>query len=435
MIKYHMKIGGEGRANNMNILCVMPAYHMTANANNNCMQHILEHFKEKGHHVDILCIDNKGDIPVISQEDDSTIITVFEQYNKAAQRYSKGRDIGDFRKLPRYIQVAVKAKCYLKTVFRPRTDYYPADAIDYGVLTKCVQSVNARYDIVLSHSFPFVAHVIAKELRKRGLAKKWYAVKWDPFVYNKFDPTESIPHRQKTAERVLNDCDGIFVLEGILDENLKNHFIPGYHQLSTTIALPILRDQRTSPLDKNAKTVLVYAGAFYNGIRRPDDMLDVLSQFPDTYEFQLFGHGCQKIIEEKTALFQSCEFVKKGRVAQEQALQAVQQADILVNVGNTITNQLPSKVFEYISFGKPIINFYSTDEDLGLKYFRKYPLCYNFKTVDYTQDDVRALIEFCEINKGKQLSFEEATEQLTEYRAEAVCEKVYNTILKDFTTN
>ena len=45
-----------------------------------------------------------------------------------------------------------------------------------------------------------------------------------------------------------------------------------------------------------------------------------------------------------------------GKVTKEKALQYLWQADVLVNIGNRVENMLPSKVLEYISTGKPVLN-------------------------------------------------------------------------------
>ena len=49
-------------------------------------------------------------------------------------------------------------------------------------------------------------------------------------------------------------------------------------------------------------------------------------------------------------------------------------ADVLINLGNTVTNQLPSKIFEYFSSGKPILNLCANPSDPALRYFARYPL-------------------------------------------------------------
>lgn len=46
---------------------------------------------------------------------------------------------------------------------------------------------------------------------------------------------------------------------------------------------------------------------------------------------------------------------------------------MLLNIGNSTNNQLPSKVLEYIGTGKPIISIYNIEDDTSNLYLKKYP--------------------------------------------------------------
>ena len=113
----------------------------------------------------------------------------------------------------------------------------------------------------------------------------------------------------------------------------------------------------------------------------------------------------------------------------DKCVEALSKSNILINVGNTITNQLPSKVFEYISMGKPIINFYFDEEDMGLKIFKQYELAFNINVNNYTAQDIDELIEFCKNNRNSHLDFEEATKNLVEYRVDSIAKKMYDAII------
>lgn len=48
-------------------------------------------------------------------------------------------------------------------------------------------------------------------------------------------------------------------------------------------------------------------------------------------------------------------------------------ADFLLNISSINPNLIPSKIFEYMSFGKPIISAFQTDGDAAKRYLEKYP--------------------------------------------------------------
>ena len=63
-------------------------------------------------------------------------------------------------------------------------------------------------------------------------------------------------------------------------------------------------------------------------------------------------------------------------------------------------NQVASKVYDMIAFGKPILNFYQNENDISLEHMSKYPLC---KSMPYVvaQKTVDEICKFCKENKGK----------------------------------
>lgn len=410
----------------MKFLCIIPHYHADSSANNVCMMIIIDKILG-GHTVDILCTDNEKDTVKITNENGCRIISICNEYNKTVSRYGKFYQAKKWSELPKGIRFWKKVKCYIGTLGRVKTDYYAVDALSRR---KIITALNTAYDIIISHSHPFAAHSIAKDLMKRKISKKWYAICWDPFVYNKLDPVKWIEKRKKTAQKILNAANGVFMLDGIAQENLRNSFSPLYQQSAKMIVLPTLKDNCMDGILDPERTVLTFAGAFYASIRRPDEMLDILSFLPSNYVVQLVGNGCRGSIQDKRKLFTECELIDRGRLSHVDCLEVIKNSNILINVGNKVTNQLPSKVFEYISFGKPIINFYYDENDLGLKYFSRYPLCFNIKVDNYSQKDIDALLVFCEETKKQFLTYEEATDNMKECRAENVLEEIVSILYR-----
>ena len=64
------------------------------------------------------------------------------------------------------------------------------------------------------------------------------------------------------------------------------------------------------------------------------------------------------------------------------------EADVLINIGNTTTFQLPSKLIEYASMSKPILNISSVNGDSSTKFLSSYPLAKNIYIEDLITDDL-----------------------------------------------
>lgn len=343
-------------------------------------------------------------------------------------KYGKRYKAEKWLELPRNIRLMVKAKCYICTLGKEKTDYYAVDALSRRRICRLL---DGKYDIIISHSHPFAAHAIAKDLMKCKIAKKWYAICWDPFVYNKTDSIKEIPKRKKNAQKILNYANGVFMLDGIMQENVQNSYFPLYQKKTKMIVLPLLKNNCVLHNEVSKRVILTFAGAFYSAIRRPDEMLQILASLPKSYIVQLLGNGCRGVIQEKSVLFKECKLIDRGMVNHKECLESIRNSNILINVGNKVTNQLPSKVFEYISFGKPIINIYYNENDLGLKYFRKYPLCFNISANNYDDKDIKALVRFCEENKNKSLTYDQATVNLKECRAENVLNDITSILYEE----
>ena len=150
----------------------------------------------------------------------------------------------------------------------------------------------------------------------------------------------------------------------------------------------------------------VFAGAIYKAARNP------------SYTFKLFAalaknniHLCMVGVERQSlSEFKEIETVPEnitfhGIVPLEQAQKFIEEADILVNIGNVMTNQVPSKIFEYISSGKPIVNICVSHDCPTLPYLEKYPYVLNLFECDTDfEDQVYQLKNFITGNSGKCVS-------------------------------
>ena len=91
---------------------------------------------------------------------------------------------------------------------------------------------------------------------------------------------------------------------------------------------------------------------------------------------------------------------------------------------------MPSKIFEYIAMGKPIINFYFNEEDMCLPILEKYSLAVNINLNKTDDKTVKFIEEFINKNKGVVLSYKEATKELEDYKVENVAKKILKIIEK-----
>src|SRR5690606_335842 len=113
--------------------------------------------------------------------------------------------------------------------------------------------------------------------------------------------------------------------------------------------------------------------------RRPDVLLSLFRELlktPLAEKLELHFYGdikqCAHAFEENADLLGRGVYVH-GLVEREIANEAMLQADVLVNIGNQTDYQLPSKVIDYMSTGKPVINLAAIAADSSARLFQTYP--------------------------------------------------------------
>ena len=102
-------------------------------------------------------------------------------------------------------------------------------------------------------------------------------------------------------------------------------------------------------------------------------MCQILNRiFTDDDEVSFYTNGsCDNIIRENL----KCDnLLVSSYVSHDKILNIMKDSDILLSIGNAgrYKDMLPSKIFEYISYGKKIIHFYSDDNDRAIYYLEKY---------------------------------------------------------------
>ena len=153
---------------------------------------------------------------------------------------------------------------------------------------------------------------------------------------------------------------------------------------------------------------IVYSGSFYEKIRNPNKMLEKMMVIIGTdIFFHLYSWGCDEVIEKFLPLYGK-NLILHGRVAFADIKQVINDSDILINLSNESNYQVPGKIMEYYSFGKPVINFISSVNDPGLEEYKKYPLSLNvdLNRKDFSKEDI---IKFIYKTRGKRISYNDVS--------------------------
>ncbi len=210
----------------------------------------------------------------------------------------------------------------------------------------------------------------------------------------------------------------------VYEENMQNE-LSVYKEKMLPAEFPNVRKLSVVSVDDDVcfdetKINLVFVGVFYEDIRNPVSLFEIISKTKnEDIVLNIVGGGCEEIVEEWAAKFPN-KIIRHGYRSLEAALNAMQRADILVNVDNTAKNMLPSKVNDYISTGKPIVNLHPFEDNKTIEYFGKYQLHHNLYMGNICEKSIKAFEDFCIENKGKNVDIEEIIENYKESTAEYV---------------
>ena len=219
-------------------------------------------------------------------------------------------------------------------------------------------------DAVFSICSPLAAHVAAMNFKKRNKTVRWIAYTVD--LYATPERIRPVGHSLSSmAERemeILNRADAV-----LLSEEIYGNHHEMVDRFENVTKLPYMipeqqkvQDEGESGFDKD-KINCVFAGSFYSTIRNPETMLESFGELnDDKIMLHLYSSGCEELIKRYNSTCRN--IIAHGRVSQDDIKKIYEDADVLVNVGNANDDFVPSKTFEYIGIGKPIINFYYGDK-------------------------------------------------------------------------
>lgn len=397
-----------------------------SDANSICTRQIINGLRENGDSVDLYCI--KKSIKDIDTETEfGKVFYFYNEYTEINCFFEKsGKEINS---LPLLIKYAVKALQRLKSIPYTKFGNIYGDTIKRTPLfSKIIEEDNKKhYDKIIAVVQPFAYAKLAGEIKKKlNNRPSCYLYMLDPYVFNYTMSEKNIENRKKQFEKYTENFDGMIITRGIYEEAKRKSFC--INKDCIVVDLPNLVEKQRTEHSKNLpdKTEILFAGWFYKNIRNPRKMIPVLDRIlenDDKTVVTMFCRGCAETIENFAERHGNNVNIK-GIVPHSELEQYAEGADILLNLGNTIVNQLPSKVFEYIASGKPIINFYFDDKDTSLYYLKKYPLAYNFNLNNYSETDIEGLRKFIREKAGLRISYNEATENFSEAKAENVVKKI-----------
>ncbi len=212
-------------------------------------------------------------------------------------------------------------------------------------------------------------------------------------------------------KQILNCADKIFYVHQN-DEHLHKYH-PEFLFKSEEIEHPSVVQIKDSECSKEnifdfEKTHFVYGGGLKRNYIDPSYFIKLLSSFPD-FKLHIYTNDAAITqFEDIQKAYQNYVEFKPWVPADKMGC-ILTSANFLVNFATSDGHQISSKIFDYISRGKPIIHFYKAEHDGNLVYLRKYPLALCINENMPLEENVEIIKNWCRNNKYAHLNFEEVS--------------------------
>ena len=171
--------------------------------------------------------------------------------------------------------------------------------------------------------------------------------------------------------------------------------------------LPVLFEKLSKCTTTDDSVKMIYAGLIERRYRSPSYLLSVLSGLSVRMRFEMSFYSKGDCEDEIADAGRKIKNIKQyGYVLPDELEKATTSADVLISLGNSFSNSVPSKLISYLGYGKPIIHFSSQKADVCSDYLSNYPLALIVDQSESVSFAIDSIVEFIRNTKGKHVSCE-----------------------------
>lgn len=366
------------------VLFVLGSYYPEPSANGVCVKNIIEELNDQ-YNISILSL---GILDGSLKKVEKNNLFFYKTRNMKRNKFNKAKKI---------VNMITSSKTIDK------------DLVENQFKNICKINEENSIDVIIPVSLPFESLLSSVKFQKEIKDCEIIPYIFDPFSDNHVLHRLDILKKMRLKKHILLEKEMISKINDmVLINHLKGSNIDdlacGLKKNVHYTEHPLLK-LKTKPVDLanvNKAPTLVYGGAFYKGIRNPENMLELFStlfkEIDLKIKFYSFG-DCEDLISKY--IEKNSGVIKKyGKVDREIIEKEYNKASFLISIGNTINNQTPSKVIEYISFGKPIIHFAKNLEDPIIELLKVYPVSLIIQEYNMNLEcEKKRLKKFIEENK------------------------------------
>ena len=281
--------------------------------------------------------------------------------------------------------------------------------------------LNKRFkiDCVIACQLPLASSAAGVEFKKIAPNAKFFIYELDSFwsSYYIANGWKKIFRKKckKIERQFFDNADAIFHLE-CNREKYEDSFYERYNEKSYYLDIPLINKRQylnhvkmdKSLRNKLKRIKLIYAGNLSDTFRKPNYIIKLIKEVTNSLPCELifYSRGCENKLKREA---DENECIKSyGYVARTVLEKEIVNSDYLISIGNSLPERhstVPSKIFEYMSTGKPIIHILAAN-DICKKYFEKYPMVLLIDPGESFERNLKVLKQFLIKNKGESVPFD-----------------------------
>lgn len=215
--------------------------------------------------------------------------------------------------------------------------------------------------------------------------------------------------KRRLEHHILTKSDAAIVMESSMNFHQQTTIHYSYYKKLFFLNIPYLISSESMSnnymdniLDSN-KINILYTGTLSQ--RDPSYILNLLQYLDDnitlTFICDISFH--KYLVPYKSKLGNKLQYYPY--IPHDQLRSILNAADIFLNIGVREPNAISGKIFDYMSYGKPVISTYFIDNEAVIPYLKKYPLGLLIDERISVEENKNKLLHFIKNNLGKQIPF------------------------------
>ncbi len=292
-----------------------------------------------------------------------------------------------------------------KTLFKMNKELI--NPYNLKALVRKIKKINSeKFDAVVVVMGGFEIAAAALNFKKKNPDTKLVVYQVDPCSTNEAHPVSTRKMREE-FERELFEISDAVITTPILLEEAKKTYQGDIISKMTAMEFPNVVPHSDDRCNNSENIRCLFTGYIYGNFRNPDYCFRLFDKVDERIKLELLATVESKMFDK----LKNHRVIHHGRKSLDETRKELMDADILVNIGNKMLNQVPSKLFEYISYGKPIINICKNRNCPTIPYLEKYKYALNlYEEDDIFEEQVKMLNDFILENYKNRMTADEIME-------------------------